>query len=187
MVGSREDRNGSALHERLLGDDYVDDAKENGGAAGGLGHDEVVVSVGDDGAFDRSASGRANYDTPELATASRDTFKQIHELNRPRSDDYSRRGGWEHAVSRSKQRRHEVRNPIHQKSFVARAAYSAKTDTLNFLYNVMIGLYMWPKWSWDAMKANKSLTVLSAKQGQCVGFRFNSLAIIHSHISTKKC
>lgn len=177
MVGRREHRNGSAtLHAPLLGDDYTDDAKENRG----LHHDEVVVSVRVDEGFDRSASvtGRRpslgdqqeeqlepNYDTPELETASRNTFQQIHELNRPRSNDYSHRGGWELPVSRSKRRRHTIRNPIHQKSLVARAAYSAKTDTLNFLYNVLIGLYMWPKWSLDAIKANKSLTVLSAKQG----------------------
>jgi hypothetical protein len=28
---------------------------------------------------------------------------------------------------------------------------------------------MWPKWSWDAMKQNSSLTILAAKQGCCAG------------------
>ena len=166
MVGSD---NGSALRAPLLGE-CVDAGKESVNANG-----EVVVVVGEAGeapqrGYSQSESGgrrfaaagqaEVNFDTPELATQSRNAFAQIHQLNRQRSEDLSRL-----PVSRSKRRRHEVRNPIHKKSFVARAAYSFKTDTLNFLYNVLIGLYMWPKWSWDSMKANNSLAVLSAKQG----------------------
>lgn len=185
MVGRREENsNGASLHAPLLGEDVGGqrEKEEKGDSRGENGsyHGAVVVTVGDEDqqGYERSDSGRSVqsssggqgeqsemiYDTPELATQSRNTFAQIRELSKQRSGDFLRRGG-EEPVSRSKRRRHAVRNPIHKKSFVARAAYSFKTDTLNFLYNVLIGLYMWPKWSWDSMKANKSLTVLSVKQG----------------------
>lgn len=174
MVASREDTNGVSLHAPLLGD-Y---GEENENARPNRARYEVVVAVGDEpqDGFERSVSGRTerenaegggeqpevNYDTPALANQSGNTFQQIHDQNRIRFRDRSRRGL---PMTRSERRGHSVRNPIHKKSFVARAAYSAKTDTLNFLYYVMIGLYMWPKWSWDAMKANTNLTVLSIKQG----------------------
>ncbi|KAG0624910.1 hypothetical protein M758_2G013400 [Ceratodon purpureus] len=186
MVGRSEGSNGSAsLHAPLLGE-YVVDGEREGARANG----EVVVPVDDDDrqGYERSASGlgggqgeemEVNYDTPELATQSRTTFEQIHDHVRQRSSDQPRTGlHSEMSMSRSKHRRHAVRNPIHKKSFVARAAYSFKTDTLNFLYNVLIGLYMWPKWSWDSMKSNKSLTVLSIKQGFCAGLA-SILCVVH--------
>lgn len=101
-----------------------------------------------------------------LATQSRSTFQQIH-LNRSRSNNTPR--------SAHKPRRYSVRNPIEKKSLVRRAAYSAKTDTWNFLYNLFIGLFMWPKWSWDAMKQNSSLTILAAKQGMYTRSNFHCL------------
>jgi hypothetical protein len=69
------------------------------------------------------------------------------------------------------QRRHGVsrrnlRNPIEKKSFVVRAAHSAKTNPTNFLYNVLQGVVLWPKWSWAAVSANSGLTILSLKQGE---------------------
>lgn len=139
-------------------------------------YDDVVVAVPDEfqHVYERSASGQSatgslsqwraqdeqlesKLDTPDLATQSRNTFQQIHELSRSRSSDRSR--------GRPYHSGHSIRNPIEKKSLVRRAAYSAKTDTWNFLYNAMIGLYMWPKWSWDAMKDNSKLTILSVKQG----------------------
>jgi len=147
----REERNGDGLHAPLLNDQ-------------GLAGEEYTVTLGD-----QDEQWEVNYDTPVLEAASRNTFQQIHEQNKNASSDV-REGKRDLAVSRSNRRRgHTVRNPIEKKSLVARAAYSAKTDTLNFLYNVMIGLVLWPKWSWDAMKGNISLTVLSAKQGVCAG------------------
>lgn len=187
MVASREDTNGVSLHAPLLGD-Y---GEENENARPNRARYEVVVAVGDEpqDGFERSVSGRTerenaegggeqpevNYDTPALANQSGNTFQQIHDQNRIRFRDRSRRGL---PMTRSERRGHSVRNPIHKKSFVARAAYSAKTDTLNFLYYVMIGLYMWPKWSWDAMKANTNLTVLSIKQGACAGLA-SVLCVLH--------
>lgn len=138
-----------SLHSPLLGDSV--DRPQTFGSTGSQ-RGEVVVDV-------PSESQSQNGIAPDeaLATQSRNTFQQLHALNRTRSSDFSRSG--------SKRRRHSVRNPIQTKSLVARAAYSAKTDTWNFLYNLLIGLFMWPKWSWDAMKKNSNLTILAAKQG----------------------
>uniref|UniRef100_A0A7I4E3F8 Aluminum-activated malate transporter n=1 Tax=Physcomitrium patens TaxID=3218 RepID=A0A7I4E3F8_PHYPA len=152
-------------------------------------YDDVVVAVPDEfqHVYERSASGQSatgslsqwraqdeqlesKLDTPDLATQSRNTFQQIHELSRSRSSDRSR--------GRPYHSGHSIRNPIEKKSLVRRAAYSAKTDTWNFLYNAMIGLYMWPKWSWDAMKDNSKLTILSVKQGVCSGLA-SILCVVH--------
>jgi len=137
-----------SLHSPLLGE--CNDKIQYSGSTR-LHLDEVVV-------VDPGDSPHGVVPDELLASQSRNTFQQIHALNRSRSNDFSKSG--------SKRRRHSVRNPIQKKSLVARAAYSAKTDTWNFLYNLMIGLYMWPKWSWDAMKKNSNLTILAAKQGK---------------------
>jgi len=138
-----------SLNSPLLGD-----RNENiqNSCSAGLHRDEVVVVV-------PSESQDGIIPDELLANQSRNTFQQIHALNRTRSNDYSR--------IESRRKGHSIRNPIQKKSLVARAKYSAKTDTWNFLYNLMIGLFMWPKWSWDAMKKNSSLTILSVKQGGC--------------------
>ena len=118
-----------------------------------------VSSVGDEGDEHREET---NLDNPVLAFQSRNTFRQIHDQHGPHSRDYTRKGVLESNLElKSAARR--LRNP--NKSFVARAAQNAKNDPRTFLYNLLTGLYMFPFWSWDAMKANKSLTVLSAKQG----------------------
>jgi hypothetical protein len=62
--------------------------------------------------------------------------------------------------------RRSLRNPLKQKSFVVRAARSARSDPKNFLFTVLQGVILWPKWSWAAVAANSSLTILSLKQGQ---------------------
>lgn len=116
-------------------------------------------SVADEGDERREET---NLDNPGLAYQSRNMFRQIHDQHGPRSRDYSRKGVLESNLElKSGTRR--IRNP--NKSFVARAAQSAKNDPRTFLYHLLTGLYMFPFWSWDAMKANKSLTILSAKQG----------------------
>jgi hypothetical protein len=62
-----------------------------------------------------------------------------------------------------------LRNPLKQKSFVVRAARSARSDPKNFLFTVLQGVILWPKWSWAAVASNSSLTILSLKQGFLAG------------------
>lgn len=158
MVTNNIESNGS-LHSPLL-EEYIQKHQDWGANqdSGVNGLHEVVVEP---------SSPQYNVLPDEiLATQSRSTFQQIH-LNRSRSNNTPRSG--------QKLRRYSVRNPIEKKSLVRRAAYSAKTDTWNFLYNLSIGLFMWPKWSWDAMKQNSSLTILAAKQGLYTCSNFHSL------------
>ncbi|CAM6125810.1 unnamed protein product [Calypogeia fissa] len=70
---------------------------------------------------------------------------------------------------RRAQNKRRLRNPIQKKSFVRRAAHTAAHEPVYFLKNLIWGIVLWPKWAWDAIRSQKTLTVLSLKAGVAAG------------------
>jgi hypothetical protein len=147
--------------------------------ASGGNHHQVVTNKSDDEPLEAQVV--------DLVAGNRNPFHQIQDAHASRSTrahkfsrlhpalDAERRHEAAAATTTSQHparhgsaslTRRSLRNPLKQKSFVVRAARSARSDPKNFLFTVLQGVILWPKWSWAAVAANSSLTILSFKQGQ---------------------
>lgn len=175
MVGSSN----SSLGAPLLGD-YFEGSPQSG--SNSTLEDEVVLTVSDDNQSSesttptqnkeqRSVTVRNGQSEPKLddvvmAFQSKTTFQQI----RDGYGDSPRKGSEEAIIGKKSMKRGAsrrcLRNPIQNKSFVARAGQKLKNDPMDFLHTLMWGIVLWPKWSWAAIQANSSLSILSLKQGK---------------------
>ncbi len=185
MVASKE--SDGSLHVPLLENQYDD--RTHPYYANGMQEDEFVLPVEEN--FHTIAVGRSKSalqsggkhhmtnkseqlesEAQHFAGGSGNPFEQVqtaaHILRARDYPPHSCDGDHHQAASHRRHgvSRRNLRNPIEKKSFVVRAAHSAKTNPTNFLYNVLQGLVLWPKWSWAAVSANSGLTILSLKQGE---------------------
>jgi hypothetical protein len=157
MVASKE-ADGS-LHVPLLGNQHDDRAHPY--YANGMQEDEFVLPVEEN--FHTTALGRSKSalqsggkhhmtnkseqlesEAQHFAGGSGNPFEQVqtaaHILRARDYPPHSYDGDHHQAASHRRHgvSRRNLRNPIEKKSFVVRAAHSAKTNPTNFLYNVLV-------------------------------------------------